>query len=164
MAGGLFGRPFYLNEKCIIFSLICMALFLYNPTFYNKYFLYLTLFFIFVIAYIAMAWYDYYFNCDLVPFKRGKYSFTGLFKPPAHVPEYQFDKSKKILNTYDKLNETNYRRLLLIYGMHFLFISPILAYVAIYGNKSNTFIYPILGFLSLFTAAYHGLALIFASH
>lgn len=164
MAGGLFDRPFYFNEKCIIFSLICMALFLYKPNFTNNYILYFTLFLIFVIAYIAMAWYDYYFNCDLVAFKRGQYSFTGLFKPPAHVPEYQYDTSKKKLNTNDKVNESENRRHLLIYGMHLLFITPILGYVAIYGNKSNKFIFPVLGFLALFTAAYHGVALMQGSH
>ena len=31
MAGGIFGKPFALNIKCIIFSLIIMALFLYKP-------------------------------------------------------------------------------------------------------------------------------------
>ena len=41
MAGGLFGRPFVLNEKCIFFSVICMALFLYKPNFTNQYILYL---------------------------------------------------------------------------------------------------------------------------
>ena len=71
MAGGLFGRPFVLNEKCIVFSLICMTLFLFKPTFRNQYLLYFTLFIIFVVAYVAMAWYDYYFNCDIVPLKRG---------------------------------------------------------------------------------------------
>ena len=30
MAGGLFGRPFTFNIKCIIFSLLIMAIFLYN--------------------------------------------------------------------------------------------------------------------------------------
>ena len=31
MAGGLFGKPFALNIKCIIFSLMIMAIFLYKP-------------------------------------------------------------------------------------------------------------------------------------
>ena len=71
MAGGLFGRPLVLNEKCIVFSLICMGLFLYKPMFENTYLKYLSLFLIFVVAYVAMAWYDYYFNCDIVPLNRG---------------------------------------------------------------------------------------------
>ena len=129
MAGGLFGRPFVLNEKCIIFSLICMALFLYKPEFKNKWFLYFTLLIIFVIAYVAMAWYDYYFNCDIVPLKRGTRSFTGLFKPPAHAAEKQEkDKDTKLDNT---------RRHMLIYAMHIIMIVPLLGYIAIYKDKIN---------------------------
>ena len=129
MAGGLFGRPFVFNEKCIIFSLICMALFLYKPNITNKFLLYGTLFLIFVIAYVAMAWYDYYFNCDIIPLKRGTRSFTGQFKPPAHIPEKQ-EKDKDT-----KLDAK--RRKYLIYGMHLLFIVPLLAYLAIYKKKSQ---------------------------
>ena len=32
MAGGLFGQPFVLNVKCIIFSLVIIGIFLINPT------------------------------------------------------------------------------------------------------------------------------------
>ena len=87
MAGGLFGRPFVLNIKCIVFSLICMMLFLYKPSLKNDFTLYTTLFIIFVISYVAMAWYDYYYDCRINPLKRGGKSFTGMFKPPAHMPE-----------------------------------------------------------------------------
>ncbi len=156
MAGGLFGRPFVLNEKCIVFSLICMALFLIKPTFKNQYLLYFSLFVIFVVAYVAMAWYDYYFNCDIVPLKRGTRSFTGLFKPPAHAPEKQEkDKDTKLDNT---------RRHMLIYAMHILMIAPLLGYIAIYKNKINPITYPIIGVLALFTAGYHGSAIMLHSH
>jgi len=43
MAGGLFGRPFAFNEKCIVFSILCMSLFLYKPKFKNNYWLYFIL-------------------------------------------------------------------------------------------------------------------------
>ena len=156
MAGGLFGRPFVLNEKCIVFSLICMALFLIKPTFKNQYLLYFSLFVIFVVAYVAMAWYDYYFNCDIGPLKRGTRSFTGLFKPPAHAPEKQEkDKDTKLDNT---------RRHMLIYAMHILMIAPLLGYIAIYKNKINPITYPIIGVLALFTAGYHGSAIMLHSH
>ncbi len=156
MAGGLFGRPFVLNEKCIVFSLICMALFLIKPTFKNQYLLYFSLFVIFVVAYVAMAWYDYYFNCDIVPLKRGTRSFTGLFKPPAHAPEKQEkDKDTKLDNT---------RRHMLIYAMHILMIAPLLGYIAIYKNKINPITYPIIGDLALFTAGYHAGAIMLHSH
>ena len=156
MAGGLFGRPFVLNEKCIVFSLICMALFLFKPTFGNQYLLYFTLFLIFVVAYVAMAWYDYYFNCDIVPLKRGTKSFTGLFKPPAH------DAKKQEEDKDTKLDKS--RKHMLIYVMHILMIAPLLGYIAIYKNKINPITYPIIGVLALFTAGYHGAAIMLHSH
>ena len=51
MAGGLFGRPFVLNIKCIVFSLLVMTIFLYKPNIQNKYVMATTLIAIFVIAY-----------------------------------------------------------------------------------------------------------------
>ena len=36
MAGGLFGKPLVLNEKCIFFSLIIIGLFFYKPEIKNK--------------------------------------------------------------------------------------------------------------------------------
>ncbi len=157
MAGGLFGRPFVLNEKCIFFSIICMALFLYKPTFKNQYVLYFTLFIIFVIAYVAMAWYDYFFNCDLVPLKKGSVGgITGQFKPPSHEKEKQEgDKETK---------KDNQLRNIIIYGSHLLFIVPLLVYIAIYKKKINPITYPILGVLAIFTGGYHGIAVMLGSH
>ena len=60
-----------------------------KPTFESDVVMYFTLFIIFVISYVAMAWYDYYYDCRPMPLKRGKYGITGLFKPPEHVPEKQ---------------------------------------------------------------------------
>ena len=156
MAGGFFGRPFVLNEKCIFFSLICMALFLYKPSFNSSFSLYLTLFVIFVISYVAMAWYDFYFNCDILPLKRGTHSFTGKFKPPAH------DKSKQIQDKDTSLDKS--RRHILIYISHIIFIVPLLSYIALKKNKSNKFVYPLLGVMAVFTTGYHGVSLIMHSH
>ena len=150
MAGGLFGRPFAFNLKCIVFSIICMSLFLYKPEFSNNYSRYITLFLIFVVAYVAMAWYDYFFNCDILPLQKGKVSVTGLFKPKA--PEV----------TKPDLNEKRYR--VLVYLTHIIFITPILFYFAYYGTQVNPAIYPIMGALGVFTLGYHGLLLIKASH
>ena len=149
MAGGLFGRPLVFNEKCIVFSMICMALFLYKPSFSSQYILYITLFIIFVVAYVAMAWYDYYFNCDIVPLERGRYSLTGKMKPPAHSSKQQSDSSLDAK-----------RKHYLIYASHLLFIVPLLAYIAVYKTRINKMTYPILGVLAVFTAGYHGYGLI----
>ena len=125
-----------------------MALFLYKPHFQNQYVLYFTLFIIFIVAYVAMAWYDYYFNCDIVPLKRGTRSFTGLFKPSAHVPDKQE-------NDKDTTIDTKHRYLLISF-MHLILIAPLLGYIAIYRKQINPITYPILGILALFTAGYHG--------
>lgn len=157
MAGGLFGKPFVFNEKCIVFSMICMALFLYKPQFKNQYFLYLSLFLIFVVAYVAMAWYDYYFNCDVLPLRRGEFGgITKQFKPPAH------EKEKQEEHKDDKKDKK--MRMILIYLSHLLFIVPLLVYIAAMKKKINPIVYPLLGVLALFTAGYHGVALMMGSH
>ena len=61
-----------------------MGLFLYKPVIKSNLALYAILFLIFVISYVAMAWYDYYYDCRILPLKRGDRSVTGLFKPPPH--------------------------------------------------------------------------------
>jgi hypothetical protein len=149
MAGGIFpGKPFTFNIKCIIFSLIVMALFLYKPTFKSNWMLALTLFVIFVVAYVAMAWYDWVFDCKLLPLERGSGSFTGMFKPPPHESAKQLQgvKSKAGLNV----------QIYMIYLAHVLIFSPLIGYVAIYGAKSNPIAFPLLGALTVFTLGYHG--------
>lgn len=150
MAGGLFGKPFVFNEKCIVFSIICMILFLYKPNFTNPYFLYLSLFIIFVVAYVAMAWYDYYFDCNLVPLERGTYSLTGKLKPPEKSQVDSSEKNKELSTS---------RKQMIIYGMHILLIVPLLLYITYYKKKSNPSIYAILGVLAVFTAGYHGVGM-----
>mgnify|MGYP001304890523 CR=1 FL=1 len=157
MAGGLFNRAFQFNEKCIIFSIICMALFLIKPTFSNNLFLYLSLFLIFVVAYVAMAWYDYYFNCDIVPLRKGKIGgITAQLKPKSHVKEKQ-EKNKDT-----KLDIS--RRAILIYSLHLFLIVPLLLYIGIYKNKVSKIVYPLLVVMAIFTAGYHGMSFINKIH
>lgn len=155
MAGGLFGKPFAFNIKCIIFSLIAMALFLYKPVFTNNYVLYGTLFVIFVVAYVAMAWYDYYFDCRILPLRKGELSWQSLVKPPAHEPEKQKDWS---------CEQDTHAKHILIYLAHIFFIVPLIAYIAIYRKQVNPLVYPVLGVLAVFTLGYHGMYLMLASH
>ena len=155
MAGGIFDRPFTINIKCVIFSLICISLFLYKPEFKNLYVLYGVLFIIATISYVSMAWYDYYFNCDILPLKKGKYSWQQYIKPPAHEPKKQIYSSE---TSNISIDET--RRLYLIYASHILFIVPLLAYLALYRTSVNPIVYPILGVLAAFTLLYHGFSFI----
>jgi len=154
MAGGIFDRSFQLNVKCIVFSLIIMVLFLYNPNIENNIIMGATLFTIFVIAYVSMAWYDYFYNCDILPLKRGNKSFTGLFKPQQHSKK-QTEKDK---------SHDNKKGHMIIYLSHILFIVPLLLYIAYYQKKVNKITYPILIVLGIFTLLYHGGAMIYGSH
>lgn len=152
MAGGLFGRPFQLNIKCIVFSIIVMALFLFKPNIKSNLVMGTTLFGIFVIAYVAMAWYDYYYDCRILPLKRGEKSFTGMFKPPIHSEK---QKPKDV---------DNKRGNMMIYLSHILFIVPLLLYIGYYKNSVNKMTYPIIIVLAVFTLVYHGSAMIQGSH
>ena len=78
MAGGLFGRPFAFNLKCIVFSIICMILFLYKPEFSNNYSRYITLFLIFVVAYVAIKMGMQKFN-EVSPVMYGLAAFLIMY-------------------------------------------------------------------------------------
>jgi hypothetical protein len=155
MAGGMFGRPFVLNIKCIVFSLLIMTIFLYKPNITNNYVMAAVLLGIFVVAYVAMAWYDYYYDCRILPLKRGEKSVTGLLKPPTHMPE-QTEKAipKRGLS----------RHALMVYLSHIIFIVPLLIYIAVYRKKINPITYPLIGALALFTLTYHGFELMSGVH
>jgi hypothetical protein len=141
MAGGLFGNPFVLNVKCIFFSLIVISLFLINPSVVlkNNYLLAVVLIGLFVIAYVSMAWYDYFYDCRLLPFKRGELSLTGQLKPEKHV-------SKEIECKKHSLS---------LYLAHILIIVPLLVYIAYYNKRSTKMSFVLLGVLALFTLLYH---------
>ena len=155
MAGGLFmNKPFVINEKCILFSLICMGLYLFKPNYKSNITLYLSLFVIFVIAYVAMAWYDYEFDCETLPLKKGSFGgITGILKPVAH--------NKKKQKEHEETNKDKRLKMIVIYLLHLFFIVPVLAYVAIYKTKTNKMIYPLLGVVAAFTALHHGSRLVF---
>ena len=157
MAGGIFKRPFTLNEKCIVFSIIIMIIFLVKPNFKSDVSLYFTLFIIFVVSYVAMAWYDYYYDCRLMPLKRGTYGITGLFKPGQHVPEKQ--SGNKAMSKIESK-----RAGMVIHMSHILLFVPILCYVAYYNKKSGKAAFSILLVLSIFTAGYHAIRLLAIIH
>jgi len=124
-----------------------MALFFYKPNIKTNTALYSTLFIIFVISYVAMAWYD----CIIIPLKRGKLSFTGLFKPPVY-------------SKYQLTPTTNKKNNIIIYSSHILLIVPLLLYIVVYKNNVNQITYPIVGVLAIFTLLYHSIHLIDNSH
>lgn len=83
MAGGLFpGKSFDFNVKCIVFTIVAAGGYWYAPP-RNKWVLFALLW----LPYVAMAWYDYMYDCKdkmqptLFPF--GRYVFLP-FKPPGY--------------------------------------------------------------------------------
>ena len=86
MAGGIFpGAPFRFNIKCIIFTALLAGGYWFLPH-KNLW----VLFFLLWFPYIAMAWYDYAYECrslkpTIVPF--GRYIWLP-FKPKAYQDEF----------------------------------------------------------------------------
>ena len=153
MSGGIFyDYPFTLNIKCIIFSLIIMIIYSYcPPNFESKLATFLTYFIIFVISYVGLAWYDYYYQCTQLPLMRGKYSFTGLFKPP-------------IESTYTMSEVEINKNTTMIYLLHLIIIVPLLSYIGIMKNNTNPRFFDILLVVCVMTSIYHGSKLIGTSH
>ena len=137
MAGGIFKNPFTLNVKCIVFSLIIMATFLYCPKIESN---------------LVM---DAFYNCTVLPLKRGRFGITTLFKPETHS-----EKQK----THEE-DETDTRlKNIFIYISHIIFIVPLLVYIGVYQNKVKPMTYPLVIVLAVFTLLYHGLHLVYKSH
>ena len=158
MAGGLFGKPFAVNEKCIVFAIVVTVLFLSRPQLNStlaKVGVPATLFF---LAYVGMAWYDYYYDCQSMPLQRGGGPTTG-FKPPVHVPEKQnMDGEQAAGHRHE-----GWRRHQFIYGAHLLVIAPLLGYIAYKGPRAPRQVWTILGTVAVLTAGYHGAKLVQAS-
>ena len=133
-----------------------MALFLYKPNIKSNLMLGIVLFGIFVVSYVAMAWYDYYFGCDILPLKRGEVGgVTQMFKPGAH---------EKKQETHEETTIDSTRKSILIYVSHIILVVPLLLYIARYKGKVNPLTYPILVVLAIMTAMYHGIHLMLVSH
>ena len=88
MAGGLFpGKPFEFNIKCILFTAALAGGYWFLPP-KNRWILVFLLWF----PYIAMAWYDYGYDCHsklqptAVPFGR---VIWLPFKPPGYKKAYE---------------------------------------------------------------------------
>lgn len=158
MSGGLFGIPFVLNIKCIIFSILIMLIYTFRPPVLSLLPSLIIYFLIFVISYIFLAWYDYYYGCNQLPlFKsNSSLSITGTFKPPAYEPQ----KQNEHLFSQKEIEKNNTS----IYALHFLIIVPILLYIGIRAQKTPRQAYYLLLVLAAFTATYHGIRLLGSVH
>ena len=104
MAGGIFpGAPFRFNIKCVVFTALLAGGYWFLPH-KNLWILFFLLWF----PYIAMAWYDYMYDCRLklgptiVPF--GRYIWLP-FKPPGYQDQFNkmSDSQIQTMNRVDHL-------------------------------------------------------------
>ena len=157
MSGGLFpDYPFTLNIKCIIFSLIIMLIYTVKPVHVALLPTMLIYLLIFVVSYVALAWYDYYYGCTQLPLQRSKVSVTALFKPPVH------DKAKQEEHLFSQIELDKNNKS--IYALHVLLSVPLLLYVGLGRGKVNARVYDLLLVLAGFTAVYHGFRLLGTAH
>ncbi len=160
MAGGIFtGRPFEPNIKCIVFGTILMLLYLWISSNPNYYLLPL----IFVGAYIAMAWYDYFYNCESHLYSGtgvlGVSTLDSVFKPQRRdstvgdVPE----KEEFVLRGRGEQEKAYLQK---VYLFHCIVVVPLLAYVGIKGPETPVGVYgAVLGLASI-AGLYHGYRLL----
>ena len=150
MAGGIFvDQPYHPNPKCLLFSAMIMGIYWFSPATKNSFLLPV----IFVVSYVAMAWYDYKYNCDTLMYSGtgiGPNTIDAIFKPQLRNKKHD----KKNLS---KNQEQEYLKR--VYLFHVLAVSPILLYVGYYGIKSNKKMYPIILSLGLMSVVYHGFRL-----
>lgn len=144
MAGGVFvDQPFHPNPKCIVFSLVLMLAYWYLPQ-RNPFMLPL----IFVVAYVAMAWYDHLYDCDM---KMYGAKYGGILSAPWK-PQRRTEPSegKKLLPN----QENKYRQKVNLF--HVLVLSPLLLYIGWRGPESNELVFPPLLGIGLLGLLYHG--------
>jgi len=153
MAGGIFGTPFVMNAKCILFALVQMLLLYTNfPSFKSKLMSYSFLFLVFVVAYVSMAWYDVHYGCDIEPLKRGEgLSITRFFKPPVKSGDSGDSGDSTGSQKVEKCSD----HMMIIYLLHILFIAPFIYYIGYYGKSTPVKLFDILIPLAVFTALYH---------
>lgn len=104
MGGGLFGTPLYLNEKCIAFAGLVLAIYFLPHQAYWQH----EAVFAFVLAmfaYVLMAWYDYIYSCTDMFGPSFFAMFVKWAKPEKHQTDYEAIpiKWKKAVRTVDIL-------------------------------------------------------------
>lgn len=154
MAGGIFvDQPFVFNPKCVYFGIALIAAYWYLPA-KNVYILPV----IFITAYISMAWYDHFYQCQYDKL----YSGTGygnalldsIFKPQRRneIPNKLSNPNNyKILQSEEQ--ETIYLRN--VYLFHLIFVAPLLFYIGNYGLSDNK-ISQMINIIASIVVLYHG--------
>lgn len=127
MAGGIFpGQPLSFNPKCIVFTLLIAAGYWFLPHKSVPVLVALLYF-----PYLAMAWYDYIYNCEyrlqptIFPFGR----FVYL---PVKPPDYKERYDNLSAESKDKIARWDRFFAFILLGLVLVFISS-----SYYGSKAN---------------------------
>lgn len=154
MAGGIFSdQPFYFNPKCIVISLILMIAYWTLP-YRNPFMLPV----IFVVGYVAIAWYDYLYNCDSKMYS-GTFPISIATLDSWAKPQRRKETIPDNPNNLLLDQEMAYKKK--IHALHVIAIAPILFYIGWYGAKSNKNIWAVVGSIAFLTILYHGLRIIY---
>jgi hypothetical protein len=147
MAGGIFvDQPFHPNPKCIVFGTILMLGYWYLPK-SNPFLLPL----IFVIAYIAMAWYDYMYKCDIQLYSGTSIGMNTLDTWGKPQRRTEGDKGKD--NSHID-QEMMYNKNVNLF--HILAINTILIYIGYKGIDTNPQLFNLLTGITATALIYHG--------
>jgi hypothetical protein len=151
MAGGIFvDQPYHPNPKCLVFAISLMIAYWCMPK-KNPFLLPL----IFVIAYIAMAWYDYLYNCDMQLYSGtsiGPNTLDTWGKPQRRTKKPSEPKEDvKLLSDQEAAYKRN------VYLFHIIAIMPILLYIGFRKKQSNSQIFALLFGVGLIALIYHGM-------
>lgn len=148
MAGGIFvDQPFHPNPKCLLFSTLLMLLYWFLPCEKNAFLLPV----IFILSYVAMAWYDYRFNCDLIMRSGsmiGVNTIDAIFKP-----QHRNDPTE-IKNLSNNQEREYLKR---VYLFHVIAVAPLLMYIGYKGVNAHTKTFPVLFVIGATALLYHGL-------
>jgi hypothetical protein len=156
MAGGIYiNRPFSPNIKCIIFSFFMMAYYWTSSKFTGGKPNNLLYPLIFIIAYVAMAWYDVIYNCS-------DRLYSGVSGPAATISSIFKDQLRTYKHTKKDIvldQEDIYQKN--VYLTHLLMIVPIIMFVGVQGyrdklGENSKDWYMLLNVLGLGAFVYHG--------
>jgi hypothetical protein len=152
MAGGIFvDQPYHPNPKCLVFSFLLMLAYWFLPATKNVF----MLFAIFLISYIALAWYDEMYDCSqtlLSGTSLGPNTFDAIFKPQKRSQNKIKNKDKNI--NFVKDQEQSY--LSRVYLFHVLAVAPLVIYVGYNGLNTDSRAFPVLLTFGVLALMYHG--------
>lgn len=148
--GGIFtNRPFELNIKCVFYGFALMLAYWFLPG-QNVYLLPV----IFIFAYIAMAWYDYLYDCNAKMYSGnspvGMSVFDSIFKPQRRGESKKYPRDDSLLPD----QEQAYLRT--VYLFHLIAVVPLLGYIGWQGVNANPKVFPALLAVAGLAGVYHG--------